>query len=341
MGIVSLPVLLGAILGPVVAGVLVQGPGWPSIFFLNLPIGVVATTLAWFLLPRDAGAAKARPFDLFGFLLLAPGLAGLLFGLERIGPPRGDLSAGAPILIGATVLLVGFLVVAARRKGRSLIDIRLFADRFFATASVTQFLANGAVLGGQLLLPLYLLDALHLEAAHTGWLLSVVGVGALLSYPVMGKVIDRFGPRVTTVAGAAIGLAGTLPFLFAGSIPPSMAAIVVALALRGLSIGAVSVPSIAVAYRDMPATNIAQATTALNIVQRLGGPVATTFIALALSASPLSRRAGAVPSFITAFALLAALYLVLAIVAIALPRRRSRPLSNPISHPSSTTENPS
>ncbi len=330
MGIVSMPVLLGAILGPVVAGALVQALGWPSIFFLNLPIGIAAIVLTAALLPRTSASSQVRTFDLTGFLLLAPGLAIALFGLERVGAGRDERFGGIGAVAVAALLMASFLGWARRRGPRALIDLRLFSDRIFATASATQFLANGAVLGGQLLLPLFLLDGLHLRPTTSGWLLGIVGVGALCSYPMIGSLVARFGARTVTLWGAGVGLAGMLPFLLALPGGPSTALLVAALALRGLSIGAISVPSIAVAYRDMSAATIAQATTALNIVQRLGGPVATTAIALAFS--PTSHTGAStfgMSMFADAFLLLAAIHALLALTALGLPRRRDAPIPQP------------
>ncbi len=89
MGYMVMPVLLGAIGGPVLAGFILQHASWRWIFFLNLPVGLLATTLAAWLLPGDQAETRPRPFDLAGFALLSPALVLLLHSLERLSVGRG------------------------------------------------------------------------------------------------------------------------------------------------------------------------------------------------------------------------------------------------------------
>ncbi|HWZ61171.1 MAG TPA: DHA2 family efflux MFS transporter permease subunit [Gemmatimonadaceae bacterium] len=315
MGIMVVPVLIGPILGPVLAGVILQHASWRWIFFINLPIGVLATALAVWILPADTHETHRRTFDLTGFLLLSPGLVMLLHSLERLASAGATRGASAVELVAAFVLLALFLWHGVRRKGAALIDVQLFRQSTFSAAASTQFLANALAYGGQMLLPLYLLIVRSESPSNAGLLLAPTGLGMMCSYPMMGALTERFGPRVVSSTGAAVALLGTLPLvLFGGSSLP-MSALCVALFVRGAGMGSISVPSITSAYASIPRPMIPVATTAINIVQRLGGPVATTGLAIFLH----SRMTGTSQAFVATFWLLCAINILTVLAALRLP----------------------
>ncbi len=287
MGIVVVPVLLGPIFGPSLAGLILEHLSWHWIFLINLPIGVLAIAMAVRLLPHDPGSAQPRRLDLWGFALLSPGLALLLYSLESIGSMGGRSGSGRLTFAGLALslgLLTAFVFHARRLGGAAVVDLRLFRNRAFAASAQTQFLLNAAMLGGQLLLPLFLISELGASASRAGLLLSATGLGALCFYPFAGSFVDRFGPRRVSVTGATIALLATLPFAL---LPPERftpSVILLALFLRGTALGAIGLPSLAAAYVSIPRESIPNATTTCNIVQRLGGPAATTVLTLFLHA---------------------------------------------------------
>jgi MFS family permease len=89
VGYAAVPILIAPTIGPLVAGAILKYAGWPWLFYVNLPVGILAVTLAAFLLPSDAGAIQKRPFDLLGFLTISPGLACLLYGVEQASRGEG------------------------------------------------------------------------------------------------------------------------------------------------------------------------------------------------------------------------------------------------------------
>lgn len=284
MGFMVVPVLLGPIFGPTLAGAILQHASWRWIFFINLPIGILATALAAWILPREEASPNARGFDLRGFLLLSPGLVLLLYSLEKLG--SGSLLwLWCLFLLGVSIcLLIAFVVYAWRHADAALLDLHLFKHRTFSAAAWTQFLANAIAFGGQMLLPLYLLSVQRISPQATGMLLASTGLGMLCSYPSMGALTARFGSRRVSAAGALIALLGTLPFAMLSFPGLPQWAVCVALFVRGAGQGAISIPSIVAAYSSFAKQTIPAATTAINIVQRLGGPVATTVLATFLHA---------------------------------------------------------
>ena len=140
MSIAGVPILLAPILGPVVGGAIVGGASWHWIFYVNVPVAVLALVLAARLLTADEGRAEAGRLDWRGFLLLAPGLTGIVFGLsetETQGGINHPLAFG-PIIAG--LALVSAFALYSYRAPRPLIDVRLFRSRSFSAASMTTFL---------------------------------------------------------------------------------------------------------------------------------------------------------------------------------------------------------
>src|SRR3954453_284211 len=127
MGVVSMPAMLAPILGPVIGGIILLNLHWSWIFFVNVPIGVVALALGWRLLP-ETHSGEAGPLDLVGLALLPAGGAAIVFGLSEIGSGASLASAGALVpLLGGIALSIAF-VLHARRAPRPLLDVRLYAN---------------------------------------------------------------------------------------------------------------------------------------------------------------------------------------------------------------------
>jgi EmrB/QacA subfamily drug resistance transporter len=313
-GYMAVPIVMAPVVGPVVAGAILKVAGWPWLFYINLPIGVLAIALAIRLLPADEPARERRPFDALGFFLISPALVGMLFGLDRLPSAVGILSLAAGI-----ALLAVFVVHARRRKEAALVDLRLFANRTFATATMTQFLSNGANLAGQLLLPLFLISGCGYSPVTAGWMLAPIGIGMLCVYPLQGMLTERFGFRMVSAGGAILLTLSTLPVLWMAHNAVVPAALLVALFLRGIGQSAIGVPSLAAAYAAIPRESIPLASTAANIAQRLGGPVGTTLVAIVLS---LTAMHGAGPAaFFAALVALVVLQLLVLTSALRLPLR--------------------
>src|SRR6202050_2714567 len=188
LGYAAVPILLAPILGPVIAGAILQHASWRWLFLVNLPVGALAIILAIFFLPNDREETKQRDLDLVGFALLSPGLVLFLYGSDHMGERIGQVTLALSV-----ALLAMFFKVAIRKGDRALIDLQLFKGKTFAASSFTQFMSNGIAFAGQMLIPLYLIRACGRSPSATGWLLAPLGVGMICSYPWMGALTQRFG----------------------------------------------------------------------------------------------------------------------------------------------------
>jgi EmrB/QacA subfamily drug resistance transporter len=345
MSVVGVPMLLGPIFGPVIGGAIVDQVSWRWIFFVNLPIGVLAVLLALRLLPEAAPRTGNR-LDLRGLVLLSPGLALFVYGMSETGS-AGAVGGRALAGIVVGLALVGAFVWHALRRGRpALVDVSLFARRGFAAAAATNLLVGIALFGALILLPLYYQLVRGESPLATGLLLVPQGVGAALAMPIAGRLTDELGARIVIPVGILLALAGTAAYtqVAAGT---SYVLLAGALLLIGLGLGSTIVPSMAVAYQTVPREAVAQATSTINVIQRIAGSVGTALLAVVLQRSIASSlpgihggigalaalshtgRAQAAPALADAFgtAFWVALGLVAAalVPALSLPRLRSQP----------------
>src|ERR671929_1843139 len=193
MSVVGVPMLLGPIFGPVIGGVIVENISWRWIFYVNVPIAVLALGLAARLLHPDQGRADAGRLDWRGLLLLSPGIAGVVF---RLSQTEAQGRFGHPLVYGpviAGVALVAAFVVHARRAPRPLIDVGLFRHGAFSAAAATTFLIGGALFGAMIILPLYFQIDRGETALSAGLLMAPQGLGAALAMPAAGRLTDRIG----------------------------------------------------------------------------------------------------------------------------------------------------
>jgi EmrB/QacA subfamily drug resistance transporter len=329
ISVAALPVLLAPLLGPVIAGAILQFASWRWLFLINLPVGVLALALAAAFLPNDREETRPRGLDLLGLALLSPGLVLFLYGSDHLGERIGVVA------LAVSIILFALFYRAARAKGdAALIDLRLLKGKVFSASIAAMFMANGVSFAGQMLIPIYLVRACGLSPSRTGWLLAPLGLGMMCTYPFMGRLTKRFGIRKLAACGALLSLAGTLPLVFLARHGLVVTVLAGSLFIRGVGVSAIGIPSISSGYASVARQDLPMATTAMNIVQRLGGPTLTTlcaaFLGWRLSATAdLASTSGA---FIAAFSLLCALHALLFLATLRLPWL--------LPHPESVSQSP-
>ena len=301
MSIVAVPVMLAPILGPTVGGLIIQNISWRWIFFVNVPVGVIAVVTALRVLPRTVPQPTDR-LDVRGLLLMSTGVPLVIYGLAEVGS-TGSFSSPKvvfPILIG--LALVGAFAAYALRVPRPLLDLRLFRRPTFASASIAMFCLAAALFGAMILMPLYWQNVRHESVIDAGLLLAPQGVGAALSMPIAGRLTDRFGGGPIALLGVTITAVGTIPFGFVGA-HTSIAWLSIVMFLRGTGIGFGFMPAMTAAFASLERSELSDATPQLNVLQRVGGSVGTAVLAVVLqrSLAGVHTVAGAASGYGTAF----------------------------------------
>ncbi|HET6692621.1 MAG TPA: MFS transporter, partial [Miltoncostaeaceae bacterium] len=293
MSVIGVPTLLGPVLGPVIGGVIVDNFSWRWIFFVNLPVGLVALALAARVLPRVDVSRARPPLDLQGLLLLSPGLAALVYGLSEVGMQGTVVDWRVVIGLGAGAVLLGLWGRhAVRAAGRSLIDLGLFRDRAFAAAAGTTFVFGVSLFGAMLILPLYYQIVRQESALSAGLLLAPQGLGAAVAMPIAGRITDRVGAGKIVPWGVLVALVGTGVYtqLTAST---SFLLLGVALWVRGVGLGMTMMPAMAAAYQTLDRAAVPRATSAINIIRTVGGSIGTAVLTVVLQRQIVAHIPGA------------------------------------------------
>jgi MFS family permease len=246
VGYAAVPVLLGPIVGLVVAGVILQHASWHW-FLSHKPADRSAGSCIRAPIPsqgrrRPCACKRTRPD---GFSPASPGLVLFLYGSDHL-----EERTGISAFLLAILLLV-FFRKAWKEGPRAVIDVQLFRSRVFSASAVTQFTTNGLSFAGQMLIPVYLIRAAGKSSSATGWLLAPLGLGMMCTYPWVGKLTQHFGIRGTSTGGTSLAFLGTLPFLYLSSHHFNLAILVGPLFIRGIGMSGVGIPSISAAYASM------------------------------------------------------------------------------------------
>jgi EmrB/QacA subfamily drug resistance transporter len=279
MSLLGVPMLLGPVLGPVIGGLILHSVSWRWIFYVNIPIGIVAVALAARILPGHQKTDRNYKLDVLGFCLLSPGLGLFVYGLSQAGQGSAA-SVWVPLVLGV-VFMAAFILHALRTKVTPLIEVLLFRDRQFAAAAATTFCFGAALFGGMFLIPLYYQVARGQSPLTAGLLMAPQGIGAALVMPLAGKLTDRHGAGRVVPAGLVVVSLATLAYTQLGP-HTSFAVLAVSLFVRGIGFGFVMMPAISAAYQTLSTHQVPRASTAINIVQRVGGSIGTALVAVVL-----------------------------------------------------------
>lgn len=321
ISVVGVVPLLSPVLGPLASGAILTVADWPWLFYVNLPVGVIAVLLALRYVAADQPADPREPFDFRGAALLSPGLAAVVFGLT-------GFSDGYPKWLSSAAVVVGLLMLAAfvrhGVKARApLLDPRLFTRPPFGAAALALVVLGASVFGTMFLLPLYLRRGAGLGAWDTGLLLVPQGIGAAAGSVLVHRLVDRIAPRTLVVSGIGLVALGTAAFTQLGPELPD-AVLAISLLLRGFGAAMISAPVLALVYRSLEKTQLPRAAGALNLLNTLGGSVGTAVLALVLQNRLAARGTEVAAAFADTFWWVLGLVVVAAAGAAKLPKERSR-----------------
>src|ERR1700710_2683806 len=301
MGMVVMPAMLAPILGPVVGGLILQNLHWSWIFFVNVPIGIVAGILGMRMLP-DSDLGEAGKLDWLRPGLLPTSMPLVVYGLSEIATKESFTAPTVVWPIVAGLALAGAFGWHALRAERPLLDVRLYANRIFAAASLTTFGLGAALFGAMILVPLYYQQVRGESVIVTALLVGPQGLGMLFVAPFTARLTQRFGGGRVALVGVSILCLTSLPFAFIGA-DTSILGISLLLLLRGVGIGLSFIPTTTVAFASLRTDQLSDATPQMNVLQRVGGAIGTAGLAVVLpraskGASSPAEMAGA---FATAY----------------------------------------
>ncbi|HEV2527349.1 MAG TPA: MDR family MFS transporter [Thermomicrobiales bacterium] len=286
---ISIPVLIAPTLGPAIGGIVVDSPlGWPWIFLLNVPVGLLGIALVARVLRPDAARAAdsqaaadpvaTRHFDWTGLLSCMAGVVVVVYAFSLVGETRdGSITAESPLgevngwlygpfwgLLVLGLFILGFFTwYELRRAADPVLNLRLYGGRTFRIASVLTWATRGIVFGSFFLLPLFLQQYRGLSAVETGLILGAQGIGAVIGVQVAARLFDRVGPRYIVVGGFAALTASTLWLVLVDATVAYWAFIPI-LILRGIGFGWSNMPLQTTALAEITGSALPKATSLFN-----------------------------------------------------------------------------
>ena len=301
MSIVAVPAMLAPILGPTIGGLILDNASWRWIFFVNLPIGIIAVIAALRTLPR-VERQPAGKLDGLGLALMATGLPLLTYGLAEVGTTGSFTATNVVLPLIAGLVLIALFVAHALRVPAPLLDLRLYKRPTFSSASFAMFCLGAALFGGMILLPLYWQSIRHESVLDTGLLTAPQGVGMALMIPFAGKLTDRIGGGPPALFGVVLTTLATIPF---GLITDSTSIVWLSFAMliRGAGIGFAFMPAMSAAFASLESSELPHATPQLNVLQRVGGSIGVAVLAVVLQRALIGVHtlSGAAAAYGTAF----------------------------------------
>ncbi len=324
--IIAVPVLIAPAFGPTIGGLIVDSPiGWPGIFFINVPIGVIAVYLVMRVIKPEtadragtaatAAAPRRGGFDFVGLALSMVGVTLVAYAFTLVSDTRdGSVTAQNPqgvlngwgyplvweLLAVGIVLLVAFAVYELRVVSDPVLDLRLFATRDYRIASIMTWITRAVVLGSFFLIPLFLQQFRGLSAVHAGLILIGQGAGAITGIQIGSRLYDRIGPRALVIAGMLMLTLST--FLLSGIKPDSdWQFFVPILLIRGIGFGWSNLPLQTVALAAITGGALPKASSLYNataqVFSSIGVSVMSTLLVerSTVHATEIVRAAGGRP----------------------------------------------
>lgn len=200
MGVLGVPMLLAPALGPIMSGWLVENATWHWIFLINLPVGIIAVLAGLRYLPKSE-RKEVPALDLWGMILGPITFASLAFGVNQGGSVSWSANTTiAGLLVGGICLII-FILVELRHK-QPLLELRVFRSLDFTRGVIVAWIAQIALFGSIVIMPLFLQNLMHYSPFETGLILLPQALMSGICMPIGGKLFDKIGARPL----AAIGL---------------------------------------------------------------------------------------------------------------------------------------
>jgi EmrB/QacA subfamily drug resistance transporter len=343
---ISIPVLIAPALGPTVGGLIVDSRwDWPGIFFINVPVGILAIILIARVVrpdpPRDAADPAARGgIDVPGLVLSMIGVLLVVYAFTLVSQTRpGTITAANPngtlygwsywlvwaLLAAGLAILAVFAFFELRIARDPVLDLRLYGRRDFAVASLMTWVTRAVVFGSFFLIPLFLQQFRGDSAVRTGLILMAQGLGSIVGIQTAARLYDRIGPRALVVTGTVLMTASTV-WLIAIDASSDARFFVPVLFLRGIAFGWSNLPLQTVALAAITGRGLPKATSLYNATAQIFSSIGVSVLSTLLveftttHADQLigtARAAGAPPANLALLAGAGAMSDVFKVIAIA------------------------
>lgn len=283
IGTLGIPILIAPALGPTVGGWIVTYLGWQLIFYINVPIGILAFILAFILL-REYQIEPQTTFDIPGFIFSAIGLVAILYAFSDASTDGWGSGKVLGFMFVGIICLAVFVVielVTAQRGRQPLLDLRVFRNGPFTTSTIASTLVTFALFGGLFLVPIYLQSVRGVSAFQAGLILFPQALGSMVATVLGGRLVDRIGVKPVVIAGLLILGFALWRFAYI-SLDTPYSQFQILLILRGLGLGLCSQPLLVSAMWDIRPHDLPQATSVSSVVRAVSSSLGVAILATAV-----------------------------------------------------------
>lgn len=286
MAVFGMGVVFAPILGPVVGGWITDNWNWRWVFYINLPVGILAVVLAGLLIHDPTYIRRARmTIDYWGLGLIMVGLACLQIVLDK-GEREDWFDSNFIVVLSvvSVVSLIAFVLVELRAK-HPVVNLRVFRDRTFTVGCLVMFMGFFSLFGGFVLLPLYAQTLMGYTAVWAGLVLGPGGLASLCIMPIAGGLMKK-GVSARILLAVGLSLLGASLWLMSGlNLQADFASIALPRFVQGFGMGLFFVPLAASTYINIPREQMGNASGIFNLLRNLGGS-----FGVAVSATLLAQR---------------------------------------------------
>jgi EmrB/QacA subfamily drug resistance transporter len=276
LGIVAMFTMLGAALGPVVGGFLTSALSWRFIFYVNLPVGILAIFLGIHILPRLDPVTPKANLDVPGVALIFIALSTLIYGLTSL---QGAAAMGAVLALVVSVAFWAFFYLRERRAAEPLITISLFGNRSFTLQNVNVMLIQMAMAGVMILMPFYLEMVKNLPTDNAGTILLALPIGMILTSPIAGRFSDVIGTKKPIILGFIV-CAVSLFFLSTVGPHTSIGHVEIYLFLLGAGTGVAYAPLNSAVMGESPPKDRGTTSGLIKMMTNLGSSLGVALVML-------------------------------------------------------------
>jgi DHA2 family multidrug resistance protein len=282
MAVWGMGVILGPIIGPALGGYLTDYYNWRWVFYINVPVGILAAT-GIFVFIREARHGHREPFDFFGFATLSLAIGALQMLLDR-GELK-DWFGSIEIWIEATIAALSlylFIVHTVTATDRSFLNRELLRDANCMTGTVLMFLIGIPLYGTMTLLPLMLQNLMDYPVVTTGLVTAPRGIGTMAAMFLVARLVGRFDIRLIILGGMLITVAAMWQ-MTGFSLQMGMGPVITSGLLQGFGLGFIFTPLSTVSFSTLPRPILTQGTAIFSLMRNVGGSVGISAVVALLT----------------------------------------------------------
>jgi MFS transporter, DHA2 family, multidrug resistance protein len=275
MAMWAITTLVAPVMGPMLGGWITDNINWPWIFYINIPVGIIAATTAWGIYHKRESATRKVPIDKVGLALLVTWIAAMQIMLD-LGKEK-DWFQSPLIVTLAIVTVVGFAFFIAWEltDDHPVVDLRLFARRNFWTGTVSTAIGYGLFFGNVVLLPLWLQQYMGYTATDAGMIMAPVGLMAIILSPFVGNTIARVDPRkYVTFAFIVFGIVLWMRAHF--NTQADFWTIMIPTIIQGIAMAFFFIPLVTITLSGLPPEKIPSASGLTNFARISAGAFGTS-----------------------------------------------------------------